>query len=68
MNEKKITKMISAKISPDLFDEIEEIRESLRIETRNEIVERALLLYVSSFHYAVQTTNAIGNLKEASKT
>jgi hypothetical protein len=68
MNEKRETKMISAKICPDLFDDIEELKELLRIGTRNEIVERALQFYVSSFHYAAQTTNAINNLKEASKT
>jgi len=57
MNKKKI-RMISAKIPIDLFDDIEELKEILRIETRNELVERALLLYVSSFHHAVRAVGA----------
>ena len=56
MIEKRV--MVSAKIPKPLFDEIEELKEILRIETRNELVERALLLYVSSFHHAVRAVGA----------
>ena len=41
-------KSVSAKISEDLFKEIEEIRKGLGIETRNELITRSLALYVWS--------------------
>ena len=41
-------KLVSAKISDDLFGDVEEIRKGLGIETRNELITRSLTLYVWS--------------------
>lgn len=40
--------MISAKISEELFAEIEHLRNALDIHTRQEFIERALRLFVYS--------------------
>ena len=41
-------KVISAKISPDFFDDLEDLRESLHIPTRQELIERSLRLFIHS--------------------
>ena len=41
-------RVISAKIPADLFSELEDVRASLRIETRQELIERSLLLFLRS--------------------
>ncbi len=41
-------RVISAKISPELFTELEDLRESLHIPTRQELIERALRWYLRS--------------------
>lgn len=40
--------MISAKISEELLEEIEDLRIALNIPTRQELIERALRLFVYS--------------------
>jgi hypothetical protein len=44
----KDLRVISAKISPELFGELEDLRESLHIPTRQELIERALRWYLRS--------------------
>lgn len=45
--------LVSAKIPGDLFDELEDIRRELRMETRTEIVNRALCFYAAAVRTAM---------------
>ena len=53
-------KVISAKISPDFFDDLEDLRESLHIPTRQELIERSLRLYLHSVREASRQYTDIG--------
>ncbi len=63
--EKAALVLVSAKIPGDLFDELEEIRQDLRIETRSEIIGRALRLYAATVKIAMNgITNDISESLE----
>lgn len=45
--------VVTAKIPQELFDKCEDVRNSLDIKTRNELIERALRLYIAAYAYGV---------------
>jgi metal-responsive CopG/Arc/MetJ family transcriptional regulator len=53
-------RVISAKIPEELFSELEELRRSLRIGTRQELIERSLILYLRSAKASEQLFTIIG--------
>jgi len=55
VREKERVKVISAKISESLYAECEEIRDKLKTGTMNELVRRALILYLNVHDKAAQT-------------
>jgi hypothetical protein len=56
----KDLRVISAKIPEGLFSELEELRGSLRIGTRQELIERSLILYLRSAKASEQLFTDIG--------
>lgn len=46
--------VISAKVPPELVGEIDQIAKLLDISTRNELIERAIRLYIGAFTIASQ--------------
>lgn len=55
VNEKEQVKVISAKISEALYAECEETRDLLRLDTMNELVKRALILFISAHNNAMRS-------------
>jgi Predicted transcriptional regulators containing the CopG/Arc/MetJ DNA-binding domain and a metal-binding domain len=50
-------KVISAKVSPELFDKMEEVRDGLGIPTRNEVIIRAIRMYYANYRFAIEHDN-----------
>jgi hypothetical protein len=53
VKEKEPKKIICAKVPYSLFLRCEEVKDKLRIGTSNEIVERALILFLSAYDDAI---------------
>ena len=47
-------KVISAKVPPELVETMDKIQKALKIDTRNELIIRALHLYVASYNHAIE--------------
>ena len=47
------TRVISAKISPELLKEMDEIQSGLGIKTRNELIIRAIRLYSACYRFGL---------------
>jgi len=56
------TIVISAKISPDLFEKMEEVRDGLDIPTRNELIIRAIRLYYANYRHGIEQRGAAHEL------
>lgn len=54
-------KVISAKISSEFFNELEDLRESLHILTRQELIERSLRLFL---HSAKEASRQFTDIRE----
>jgi metal-responsive CopG/Arc/MetJ family transcriptional regulator len=50
----KDVRMISAKVPPELLADMDEMQNSLNIETRNELITRAIRLYLAAYRFGLE--------------
>ena len=50
-------KVISAKVPPEMVEQMDEMQNSLNIETRNELIVRAIRLYHAAYLHGLNSPN-----------